>query len=41
MNKQNVCFLCGDITGTGGTEKIISIITNRLLEVQEFNIFIL
>lgn len=40
-NKKNICFLCGDITETGGTEKIVCIIANELLKTQKYNISIL
>ena len=41
MSKKNVCFLCGNIYGTGGTEKIVSIITSELMKKKKYNIFIL
>lgn len=37
---MNICFLCGDLSRGGGTEKITQIIANELAEEKETNIFI-
>ena len=38
----NVCFLSGDMSRTGGTERVLSIIANELSKKNEkFNIHIL
>lgn len=38
---KNICFLSGDMTRFGGTERITSIISNELIKNKEFNIHIL
>lgn len=37
----NICFFCGDVSESGGTEKVLSIITNELAKNKEYNITIL
>ena len=37
---MNICFLCGDLSRGGGTEKITQIIANELTKEKEVNIFL-
>lgn len=38
MNKINVCFFSGDITRSGGTERVATLIANELDQEEEYNI---
>lgn len=38
---QKICFFSGDITRSGGTERVASMIANRLAEQEGFQIFFL
>lgn len=35
---KNICFFSGDITNSGGTEKVASIIANELSKNKEYKI---
>lgn len=37
----NICFFCGDVSESGGTEKVLSLITTELVKNKEYNINIL
>lgn len=39
--KKNICFYSGDITNSGGTERVAIIIANELNKCEEYNISIL
>lgn len=38
---KNVCFLIGNLNNSGGTERVTSLIANKLCEDNRYNIFIL
>lgn len=38
MKKKNICFYSGDITNSGGTERVAIIIMNELNKMKEFNV---
>lgn len=38
MKKKNICFYSGDITNSGGTERVAIIIMNELNKRDEFNV---
>lgn len=38
---KNVCFLIGNLNDSGGTERVTSLIANKLCEDNRYNIFIL
>lgn len=38
MKKKNICFYSGDITNSGGTERVAIIIMNELNKMEEFNV---
>lgn len=40
MNKINVCFFSGDITRSGGTERVATLIANKLQKDEKYNISI-
>ncbi len=40
-NKINICFYSGDITNSGGTERVAIIIMNELNKLDKFNISVL
>lgn len=41
-NKKNICFLSGDITRSGGTERVATMIANELAKYKDkYNIYIL
>lgn len=40
-NRKKICFFSGDITRSGGTERVACLIANGLAERQEFQIFVL
>ena len=35
---KNICFFSGDITRSGGTERVGSVVANELAKNEEFNI---
>ena len=37
----NICFFCGDVSESGGTEKVLSLITSEFAKNKEYNITIL
>lgn len=39
MNKKNICFLCGNLSRGGGTERITSLIANELS--NNYNIYVI
>ena len=41
LDKKNICFFCGDICQSGGTERVTSIIASELVKTKKYNIFIL
>lgn len=41
MHKKNICFYSGDITNSGGTERVAIIIANELNKRDDYNISIL
>lgn len=40
-NKLNICFFSGDITNSGGTERVAIIIANELNKNEKYNISVL
>lgn len=41
MTKKNICFYSGDITNSGGTERVAIIIANELNKLKEYNVSVL
>lgn len=41
IEKKNICFYSGDITNSGGTERVAIIIANELNKQEEYNISVL
>ncbi|MFQ9516385.1 MAG: glycosyltransferase family 4 protein [Eubacterium sp.] len=41
MTKKNICFYSGDITNSGGTERVAIIIANELNKLEEYNVSVL
>lgn len=41
MKKSNICFYSGDITNSGGTERVAIIIANELNKLEKYNVSVL
>lgn len=41
MRKINICFFSGDISRSGGTERVTSMLVNSLINIDGYSIFIL